>query len=77
MRVVRPSSLEEYAGWYLKREQRKGDLRRIPDKPEVRVQLMSDRHPGKMRDWFSAGAGWHIVMLDAIGAPRRRSSPGR
>jgi len=66
MRVVRPSSVEEYASWFLRRAARGGDPDPIPDKPEEQVQAMWDRHRHKMRDWFSAGTRWHIVMLDAI-----------
>jgi hypothetical protein len=65
MHNVRPSSLEEYACWYLEREARKGDSRPIPDGPDQQVQAMWHRHDGKMRPWFTASSRWHIVLLEA------------
>ena len=66
MRTVRPSSVEEYASWFLRRSARRGDVCPIPDSPEEQVQAMWDRHRPKMRDWFNVGTHWHIVMLDTI-----------
>lgn len=67
MRIIRPSSLYEYAAWYLRRDARKGDSRSIPDDPEEQVHVMYERHKGKMRDWFTSTTSWHIVCLDAVG----------
>lgn len=64
MRIVRSSSVEEYASWYLRRESRKGDARQIPGGPEQQVQAMRQHHEGKMRKWFSGTTCWHIVSLD-------------
>lgn len=64
MRIVRGSSLEEYASWYLEREARKGDSRAIPADPSHKVQLMRERHAGKMRDWFDAITRWHLVEVE-------------
>jgi len=66
MRIVRSSSVEEYASWYLRRESRKGDARQIPREPEQQVQAMRQHHEGKMREWFSGSTHWHIVSLDDI-----------
>lgn len=66
VRVLRPSSLHDYAAWYLAREGRKGDCRPIPDDPEQQVHAMRQRHCGKMRPWFTAGARWNIVSLDLL-----------
>lgn len=66
MKIIRPSSLNEYASWYLRRDARKGDSRLIPTDPEEQVHVMYERHHGKMRDWFSATTSWHIVHLDAV-----------
>ena len=63
MRVLRPSSLEEYASWYLHRERRKGDTRPIPTAPQDQVQEMR-QHPGKMREWFAGLTRWHVALLD-------------
>jgi len=67
MRVVRPSSIEEYCSWYLFREsRRKDDQRPIPEGPEQQVQEMWQRHPGKMRAWFvKTSTRWHLVLLEA------------
>jgi hypothetical protein len=66
MRIVRSSSIEDYASWYLQRESRKGDAYEIPREPEQQVQAMRQRHEGKMRKWFSGTTLWHIVSLDDI-----------
>lgn len=63
MRVLRPSSVEEYASWYLHRQRRKGDTRPIPTAPQDQVQEMQ-QHPGKMRDWFAGPTRWHVALLD-------------
>lgn len=63
MRVVRASSIEEYAHWYLQRDRRKHpDV--IADDAGDPVELMRRHHPGKMRDWFSNATRWHIVSID-------------
>src|ERR1039457_923689 len=67
MKIIRPSSLYEYADWYLRRDAQKGDSRSIPDDPDEQVRIMYERHEGKMRDWFTSTASWHIVGLDAVG----------
>src|SRR5687767_10216968 len=65
MRVLRPSSPEEYALWYLRRESRKGDLSPIPENSCEQVQAMWNRHgDGKMRVWFTNSTRWCIVLLD-------------
>jgi hypothetical protein len=67
MRLLRQSSLEEYAKWYLERQwDRKGDLRPIPEQPEQGIEAMWERHCGKMRNWFDESSRWHIVELDAV-----------
>jgi hypothetical protein len=66
MRVLRESSLEEYAKWYLERDAVKRDSRPIPNRPEQQVQAMRDRHSGKMRQWFNDSTRWHIVELDVV-----------
>lgn len=66
MRVLRASSIEEYAAWYLQRDRRKhrdqpaGD----PGDPGDPAEAMRRGHPGKMRNWFSNDTRWHIVSLD-------------
>ena len=64
MRVLRSSSVEEYASWYLDRERRKGDDRSTPSDPKQRVQTMWQDHGGKMRSWFTESTRWHLVLLD-------------
>jgi hypothetical protein len=65
MRVVRPSSIDEYASWYLHRERRKGDTRPIPAAPKNQLRVMWERHGGgKMREWFSDRTRWHLALLD-------------
>jgi hypothetical protein len=63
MRVVRASSVEEYARWYLQRDRRKSPDA-IADDSGDPVDVMRRDHPGKMRDWFSNATRWHIVSLD-------------
>lgn len=65
MRVVRSSSLEEYARWYLRRNQRK-DPHSIYDGEADPVEMMRRDHPGKMRAWFSGKTRWSIVSLDTV-----------
>ena len=66
MRIVRPSSYDEYVCWYLRREARK---RRMPMDPESSRttegmrEEMKQKHTGKLRHWFETGS-WHIVELD-------------
>ena len=62
---MRPSSIDEYASWYLHRQRRKGDTRPIPAAPKDQLQVMWERHgEGKMRGWFSATTRWHLALLD-------------
>ena len=63
MRVVRASSVEEYARWYLLRERRKHPGT-IADDAGDPVVVMRRDHKGKMRDWFGSDTRWHIVSLD-------------
>jgi len=67
MRVLRESSLGEYAEWYLQREAVKGSTRSIPDSSEQMIQEMRNFHEGKMRGWFDELTRWHIVELNLIG----------
>jgi hypothetical protein len=64
MRVVRRSSIEEYARWYLQRERRKHSEAPIVDDCSDAVDVMRRAHQGKMRDWFSRSTRWDIVSLD-------------
>jgi hypothetical protein len=64
MRVVRASSLEEYASWYLRRETRKRNSDLTPGALQGQVEAMRQHHGGKMRDWFNASTCWHIVELE-------------
>jgi len=66
MRVVRKSSIEEYARWYLRRDRRKHPTLSIDDDASDPVETMRRKHNGKMRDWFSASTRWDIVSLDTI-----------
>ena len=66
MNIVRESSLEEYASWYLQRESRMGRVFAIPDDPEQHVEIMWSQHPGKMREWFNSSIHWYIVLIDVV-----------
>jgi hypothetical protein len=67
MRIIRSSSLHEYAGWYLRREALKNqDSRPIPVAAGDQVRMMWDCHGGKMRPWFSTATRWQIVRLDLL-----------
>jgi hypothetical protein len=66
MRVLRKSSIEEYADWYLQRERKKHPSCAIADEPRGSVEAMRRYHPGKMRDWFSRTTRWNIVLLDTL-----------
>jgi hypothetical protein len=66
MRVLRASSIEEYACWYLQREREKHPASSIADEPFNSVDAMRRCHPGKMRDWFSLTTRWNIVSLDTM-----------
>jgi hypothetical protein len=63
MRLVRASSIEEYARWYLQRDRRKHPDA-IADESRDPVEVMRRHHRRKMRDWFSNATRWHIVLLD-------------
>ncbi len=65
MRIVRPSSFDEYVNWYLRREATK---RKLP--PTIHTTIatkrkeMEEKHgKGKLRKWFELGR-WHIVELE-------------
>jgi hypothetical protein len=64
MRIVRESSLEEYALWYLQREARKPGSASVPADTDARVETMRQHHAGKMRPWFDASTQWRISELD-------------
>lgn len=66
MRVLRASSIEEYARWYLQRERKKHPTSSITDERGNSVEVMRRCHPGKMRDWFGRSTRWNIVSLDAL-----------
>ena len=63
--MVRSSSINEYASWYLHRQARNGDTRPIPNTAEQQVQTMRERHDGKMRKWFDTFTRWNIVLFEA------------
>jgi len=65
MRIVRESSESEYAEWFLQRSKVSGDDRPIPDDDLGRIATMSERHKGKVRDWFDNLTKWHIVELES------------
>lgn len=65
MRFVKGSSLQEYVDWYLRRDEVRHPTQLIPCEPDERVQIMRDRHSGKMRPWFGDRTQWHVVELDA------------
>lgn len=65
MRIVRASSVGEYAVWYLQRNQRKHPDSTVNNSGDP-VEVMRRDHPGKMRDWFSDATRWHIVSLDTV-----------
>jgi hypothetical protein len=66
MRVLRPSSTEEYARWYLQREREKHPASSIADERGNSVEAMRRYHPGKMRPWFSGTTRWNIVSLGTL-----------
>jgi hypothetical protein len=66
MRILRASSIEEYARWYLQRERKKHPTSSIADALGDSVEVMRRCHPGKMRDWFSRTTRWNIVSLDTL-----------
>jgi hypothetical protein len=63
MHVARPSSLEEYASWYLQRESRKANAAaaQIRDSPVATLRTL---HAGKVRPWFDRATRWQIVEMD-------------
>jgi hypothetical protein len=81
---LRASSYDEYAAWYLTRENAKwGDHLAIPSGAEERAAMMQAQAPGKLRSWFPE-ASWtvqlvetpealaHLMMLDADVTRRER-----
>jgi len=64
MRILRDSSTEEYARWYLRRNQLKHQSE-IVDGGSDAVEVMWQRHAGKMRHWFRMSPLWQIVSLDS------------
>lgn len=64
MRVLRASSIGEYAAWYLRREQRKLHVSSVATEERNSIEAMQRHHPGKMRAWFSKATRWSIVSLD-------------
>ena len=66
MRILRTSSLEEYAVWYLQRNRRKHPACSTVGVMDNPVEVMNRDHQGKMRRWFSNATRWNIVLLDAL-----------
>lgn len=66
MRVLRTSSVEEYASWYLDRDGRKHPACSIIESADHPLETMRKNHSGKMRNWFSIFTRWNIVTLDDI-----------
>lgn len=64
MRIIRPSSFDEYVDWYLRREATKRK-----NAPTVHMTIaakrkeMEEKQGGKLRSWFGLGK-WHIVELE-------------
>jgi hypothetical protein len=58
LKILRDSSFEEFATWYLERERRKrgGPL------PSDPIREMQRAHPAKLRRWFPRGH-WRIAQL--------------
>ncbi len=63
---MRASSLDEYASWYLRREERRRKSDLTPSALQEQVEAMRQRHSGKTRDWFNASTYWHIVELELV-----------
>ena len=64
MHIVRDSSFDEFAGWYLAREYRKHPL--TADDPTTiddRTTFMFAHHRGKTRPWFTT-ARWLLASLE-------------
>jgi hypothetical protein len=66
MDIIRESSLEEYASWYLKRESRKRRDFVIPDDSKEQVEIMWSQHDGKMRKWFNGGIHCYIILINNV-----------
>src|SRR5258708_31542632 len=65
MRMLRESSVGEYAAWYLRRDAEKCDRQPTGDPShQDSVAAMRRQHLGKMRDWFESNARWSVVILD-------------
>jgi hypothetical protein len=70
MDVLRPTSYDEYACWYLKRERQKQGS--IPSGTGLATlqcirQEMRIRHDAKTRSWFtSPTTSWYIVLLESV-----------
>src|SRR5580658_2813795 len=66
MRVLKATSIREYARWYLQRDRRKHPHPNVDDSGDP-VERMWRDHRYKMRDWFNSATQWNIVSLDAAG----------
>jgi hypothetical protein len=65
MRNLRRASFEEFVGWYLRRETRKGNR---PPNSGMAVELEAEMkrvHSGKLRPWFPR-ADWRVVELTEL-----------
>ncbi len=63
-RKIRDSSYQEYAKWYLLRQELKGERFNKPTSDEDFVQMMSLRHGGKIRDYFLTGK-WQLGRIES------------
>lgn len=66
MRVLRASSIQGYAAWYLRREQRKAHVSSVAAEQRSSIEDMERHHPGKMRAWFGKATRWSVVLLDNL-----------
>lgn len=67
MRIIRPSSFDEYVDWYLRREATKRTLTpTIHTTIAAKRKEMEEEQGGKLRTWFGLGK-WHIVELETHG----------
>lgn len=63
MKQIRESSQEEYAHWYLAREQAKGSTDPLPEGDAAALETMRSSHAGKWRGWFGE-ASWSLAVLN-------------